>query len=108
MMGERLLWYRIASHLKTTVTELAGKITYTEFWDWLRFLEIEETRRTKQDYYLAQVAQYLKMALVKNPGTVKLGDCLLDLSISTEDPRERVKKSKAAWGMATGAPLKRN
>lgn len=108
MTGERLLWHRVAFHLKRTVGELKEQITLSEFFDWLRFLEIEETRRTKQDYYLAQVAMWMKIQCVKNPERVRLQDMLLDLSTSTATtltPEEIMRRSKAAWAGATGANL---
>lgn len=100
MTGEWLLWYRVAFHLGRTVWELKQQITYTEFWDWIVFLDREETRRTKQDYYLAQIATVLKQVNSTTPNKIKLKDSLIDFETPAAeqgDWKARMERSKAAW-----------
>ena len=49
--------------------DLKARITYREFVEWLCFLNKEEERQTKQDYYLAQIAAEIR----RGQG---LGDCV--------------------------------
>lgn len=80
------------------VRELMEKITFTEFLDWSQFLEQEERRRTKLDWYLAQVAAEVRRGTVTKPKTVKVSDFFVSyMEPGTED---RMKRSKFAWGIA--------
>ena len=74
MTGERLAWHRVAAHLHCTVEELAGKITVDEFNDWLDFIVWEEKRKSKLDFYLAQIAFQIVRGNAKNPNQVKMAD----------------------------------
>lgn len=74
--------------------------------EWLEFLEWDETRRTKLDYYLAQIAAQICRGQVKNPRTIKTNDFLIEMQTQTE--LERAKKSKAAWGLALGIKMDQN
>jgi len=72
-------------------------ITFSEFLDWLEFLNWQESRRDKTDFYLAQVAAEIRRGNVKRPNAVKTKD----FYVSHTDPAvgaDRVKKSKSAWG----------
>jgi len=79
MTGERLAWYRVASHLHIPVAELAERISFREFLDWLEFLSWWESHHDKDDYYLAQIAAEVRRSYVKHPKTVKTKDFLLGL-----------------------------
>lgn len=101
MTGERLSWYRLASHLKRPVGELKNQLTYKEFLEWTWFLDWDEWQRhSKADYYLAQVAMYVKKSMVKTPSSVKLDDLLIKFKrhqSSSASPEERIAASKSAW-----------
>ena len=90
MTGERLAWFRVASHLHTSVEELAGKITLSEFQDWLQYLEWEQNYHSKQDYYLAQIAAEIRKTRVKHPQKVKIDHLLMKF-------KRKVQDSKATW-----------
>lgn len=93
MTGERLAWYRVASHLHSSVADLRSRITYSEFLDWLQYLNWEEQRRGKLDFYLAQIAAEVRRSYVKHPKTVKLKDFFLTYF----EQNGRMQKSKEAW-----------
>jgi len=99
MTGERLAWFRVASHLKLTIGELRERITATEFLGWLQFLDWEERRETKQDYYLAQIAAETRRGNVKHPNRIKVKDLLLKFENGKEGNCER---SKSIWLNAVG------
>ena len=72
-------------------------IAFSEFLDWLEFLNWQESRRDKTDFYFAQLAAEVRRTMVKQPKSVKVKD----FYISYTDPAvgaARVKKSKSAWG----------
>lgn len=75
------------------MSELRGRITYSEFKEWLLFLELD----TKEDYYLAQIAAEIRRANVKNPNTIKIKDFLIKYRSASE---EKTAKSKSAWAKA--------
>ena len=117
MTGEVLAWYRVAARLGIPVEELREKIGRTEFLDWLAFLEWEETRTTKLDYYLAQItAEIVRAPLAsKDRKRVKLEQYLIKLvtrpmeapkettgAEPTEEQKQRMQRSKAAWGSYLG------
>jgi hypothetical protein len=102
MKGEKLGWFQVASHLSIPVAELAGRITYSEFQDWIAFLQREEERNTKLDIYLAQIAAEVRRGIVKNPKSVKTKDFLMKKQVHTPSPEEkkgeaRAARSKAIW-----------
>lgn len=76
MTGERLAWYRVAAHLRMPVAELQHRLTYTEFLEWLYYLDWERRQHSKLDHYLAQVAAEVRRTAVKHPRTVKTKDFL--------------------------------
>jgi len=95
MKGERLGWFQVASHLGVPVNELQDRITYSEFMDWITFLNREEGQVKKQDFYLAQIAAEVRRGNVKNPRSVKTKDFILKHSAG-KDPAP-VSKSKSTW-----------
>lgn len=101
-MGERLEWYRVASHLGMLVSELKGKVTYTEFLEWCFFLQKEEARNTKSDYYLAQIAATITRANVKNPKSVKVENFLIEMKAR---PKTTPQQSKSIWAAHLGIDL---
>jgi hypothetical protein len=83
-----------------TVEELSSRLTYSEFLEWVEFLELEEARHTKQDLYWAQIAAEIRRTIVKSPKDVKVKDFLFEMKAvepPQATPKERVKKSKSAW-----------
>ena len=79
MTGERLAWFRVASHLGVSVEELAVKISFREFLNWLEFLNWEDRQQTKADFYLAQIAAEIRRTVVKKPKDVKVKDFFVQI-----------------------------
>ena len=67
-------WYRLASHLKTSVLEIQEKITSIEFVEWIAYLDEDENKRSKSEYYLAQIAAEVRRSFAKNPHKVEMDD----------------------------------
>lgn len=105
MIGERLAWYRVASHLHSTVEELAQRISYSEFLGWLDYLLWDEQRQTKLDIYLANIAAEVRRSYVKHPKTVKAQDFLI--KVSEPKPAATGMASKAIWLQALNVKPKR-
>jgi len=75
-------------------------MTFTEFLEWIEFLDQEEKRDTKQDYYLAQIAATIVRVNInsKDQKKVKLKDYLLRfVDPPSPDQEEKMKKSKSVW-----------
>ena len=84
--------------------DLKERVTYREFLEWITFLNKEEERQTKQDYYLAQIAAEVRRGHVKSPRTVKVKDFLIQV-VPTPNEKKRMENSKSFWlGMAKVKP----
>lgn len=114
LTGERLAWFRVASHLQIPVGELRQRIGYSEFLEWLDFLQIEDSRVTKADLYLAQIAAEVRRSSVTEPRKVKIADFLVRVpenptaaKAEPEDAKARAQRSKKAWldALAVKAPV---
>lgn len=99
-----------------SVQRCQQETTSTEFVKWQWFLTTDMNLRTKQDYYLAQIAAEVRKTVVKKPQDVSIDDFLLefrekeqeDKPPTEEELQERIQKSKAAWlGISGLAALKR-
>ena len=84
----------MASHLRLTVEDARNKLTFRELLEWLQFLDMEERRHTKQEYYLAQIAAEIRRGQVKSPAQVKMNDFLISLKPKVEKKPEG---SKHIW-----------
>ncbi len=67
---------------------------------------MEDQKRTKQDYYLAQIAAEVRRGQVKHPRQVKLSDFLMRETDPVQD--DLAKKSKQAWLAAVGLQRKKS
>lgn len=84
----------MASHLKVPVRELKHRITFTEFLEWLEFLDKEEARHSKTDHYLAQITAEIRRGYVTDPNKVDSRDFLLRVkTVGSQHPST----SKAIW-----------
>ena len=93
MTGERLAWFRVASHLQIPVEELASRITFREFLNWLEYLVWADERTSKQDLYMAQLTAEVRRSYVTKPKTVKVADFI----IKSKRQMDAATSSKAAW-----------
>jgi hypothetical protein len=99
MSGARRAWFRVASHLHTSVARLQCELSYSEFLEWLEYLREEET---KEHWYLAQIAAEVRRSFVTAPGQIKVTDFLLR---SREEKKVQWEKSKEIWTSALGVRL---
>lgn len=75
--------FKIACRLGgMTVCELEQRLTFSEYQEWKAFLDIELNQHSKQDWYLAQIAQYCKTIFSKNKGKTK--DSLISFRFNTQ------------------------
>ena len=107
-MGERLLWFRVASHLGMPVQAAMESMTSTEFLDWVWFLEWRDTEEfNRTDFYLAQIAAQIEKGQVKSPGRVTTKNKLLKFvredKHHPESVEHRVQNSKNYWMGLCGA-----
>ena len=88
------------------------RITFTEFLEWIQFLEQEEWhKRTKLEYYLAQIAAEMRRStlVAADAKKVKISDYLLSFGEQTgADPEERIKHSKQTWASILGVNIGKN
>lgn len=73
---------------------MQDKLTYREFIEWLIFLQIEDNRETKMDYYLAQIAAEVRRGQAKNPKLVKVKDFIVQFMTPQQS---KAKYSKDTW-----------
>jgi len=103
-----LNWYKVASHLGVPVEELKGRVTYTEFLEWLEFLEWDHKHHAKADHYLAQIAAEIRRANVKSPARIKVQDFLFEWKEVPAGAEDRCMASKKAWASALRINLEQN
>jgi len=102
MTGERLAWYKLASHLHSPLQFVKRTTTSSEFVDWMSFLnkerEMEIETTSKMDYYLAAIVAEIRRGQVKHKDRVSIKDCLLKFSFKTGKPitKEAVATAAAA------------
>ena len=81
------------------------EITSSEFVEWIVFLNQEETKRTKQDFYLASIATEVRRSYVKDPNKVSMKD--LFISYVKDKPKltvqEKSNQAKAFFGALLGS-----
>jgi hypothetical protein len=82
-------------------------VTYTEFLEWLEFLQWDDRQHGKADHYMAQIAAEIRRANVKNPGRVKIQDFLFQWREVTAAERKS-EASKKAWTSALKINLQKN
>lgn len=103
-MGERLGWFRLASHLKIPVSTLQKSTSSSEFIEWMVYLEEEVNDFHRDSFYWAQIAAEIRRANSRNPKSVKTEDFLLKFTKKKEkSSEERISESKAAWFAAANA-----
>jgi len=86
LRGDTLVWLRLASRLGMSLQRCRAETTSSELTLWKVHMEEETYEHTKQDYYLAQIAQEVRKVLSKKPNNIKLKSFLLSY--------ERAKKKK--------------
>lgn len=61
--------------------------TSSEFVDWMYFAELELVEKTKQDYYLAQIAaeiRQVRQMFADHPKQIALKDCFIPFELEDE------------------------
>ncbi len=79
-------------------------MTYTEFLEWLEFLQWNEERHAKSDVYMAQIAAEIRRSNVKNPRKVRTQDFLLKQREESTAPMD----SKKIWAAHLKIDLRKN
>jgi len=82
-------------------------VTYTEFLEWLEFLQWEDRQHAKSDHYMAQIAAEIRRANVKNPGRIKVQDFLFKWREVTA-VESKSEASKKTWASALKINLQKN
>lgn len=89
---------------------MKAQLTYEQFVEWAVFLNSEETRITKLDLYLAQIAAEVRRGYVKEPKKVKVSDFLVGEESESRSPlpdSSALKDSKSVWMSAVGHKKKK-
>ncbi len=78
-------------------------MTYTEFLEWLEFLQWDEMRHAKADVYMAQIAAEIRRSNAKNPRRIRTQDFLLK-----QREGEDKQGSKKIWAAHLKINLQKN
>jgi len=100
----------LASHLHLSVDRCKQETSSSQFIDWMVFLELERNFTTKQDVYLAQIAQEVQRSYVAEPNKVKLKSFIRKFKtmfenendLTEEEVDSRTEASKSFWLKALG------
>jgi len=98
--------------LKKTVQEAQKSITSSEFLEWMEFLECEEQRHTKEDYYSALIASEIRRSWVKDAYKVKTDSFLIKWvkkKMKVNKTKEDITmQHKLFWGVVLANPMSKN
>jgi hypothetical protein len=86
-----------------------SEITSSEFPEWIAFLNQEETKRTKQDFYLASIAAEVRKGNVKHPKKVKISDLFIRYAKKKVKMtiKQKSDEAKAFFGALLGSSKKK-
>lgn len=91
-------------HLPVSVCK--ALISATEFEDWKVILRERVNEHDALHYYLAQIACEVRRSYIKRPNRVKLKQFLLTFKVPKVERKlsgkQRIARSKAAWGSILG------
>ena len=90
------------------------EIPSTEFLEWIAYLDADEDKFHREDYYLANIAAEIRRSYVKDPMKVRTDSFLMKFK-KDRKPRkkkklsikERTKRAKAFWGAVLKLPSSR-
>lgn len=84
------------------------EITSSEFVEWIVFLDEEEMKRTKQDFYLASIAAEVRKGNVKHPNKVKVSHLFITYAKKKVKMtiKEKAADAKKFFGALLGSPWK--
>lgn len=81
------------------------EIPSSEFVEWIVFLNQEEVKRTKQDFYLASIATEVRRSWVKDPKKVSMKDLYITYVTRKKKTtaKEKMNEAKAFFGAMLGS-----
>jgi len=91
-------WLRLASHLHLPLQVVMSLTTSTEYYLWMEYLDNEDRKNSKQEYYLAQIALEVRRNWAKNPNSYKLDDFLFKVD---KKPPVKTKEGEADVNLDT-------
>lgn len=108
-------WLRLATHLHLPLQVVMRQTTSTEFLMWMEYLDEEEGRNKKYEFYLANIIAETRRSWVKNPSKVKLTDFLFHPESRDKKPevkaaspdKDKLDAYKQIWFTATGLNSKK-
>jgi hypothetical protein len=84
-----------------SVAQCQRETSSYDFLAWMEYLQEQDERRKKEEYYLAQIAVEIRRTRAKNPKSIKLEHGLLQFKSAKKSKQmtveERTRISKTAW-----------
>lgn len=105
-------WFRLASHLHLPLQRVQAETTYSEFLDWIHYLQHEYPNDFNPDHwYYAKIIATIKASNSKEAVSIK--DQLISFAPeevpkepTTEEERQAwIARSKANWAAALGMSI---
>ena len=99
MTGEKLGWFRLASHLHSPIQLVKRTTSSTDFVDWMVYLNEEPNRFNPLFMYIAQLTAELRRSWVTSAyaKNTKTEDFLIKFVDKKEVIKQKVQQSKKAW-----------
>jgi len=99
MTGEKLGWFRLASHLHSPIQLVKKRTSSTDFVDWIVYLNEEPNRFNPLFMYIAQLTAELRRSWVTSAHAkkVKTEDFIIKFVDKKEVVKQKAKASKKAW-----------
>ena len=88
------------------------EISSTGFLEWIVYLDADEDRFHREDYYLANIAAEIRRSYVKDPMKVKTDSFLMKFKKDRKSRKklsikERTKRAKVFWGAVLKFPKRK-
>jgi len=98
MTGERLNWFRLASHLHSPIQYVKQTTSSLDFTDWIAYLSEEPNRFNALYMYIAQLTAEVRRSWVTKTARQKTetSDFIIKF-VEKKDVIERQATSKRSW-----------
>jgi len=99
MTGERLSWFRLASHLSMPIQYVKQTTSSLDFTNWIVYLNEEPNRFNALYMYLAQLTAEIRRSWVKQSDVrkVKASAFIIKFVDKTEVVKQKIEVSKRTW-----------
>jgi len=108
MTGERLSWFRLASHLHLPIQHVKQTTSSLDFTNWIVYLNEEPNRFNALYNYFAQLTAEIRRSWITSAAakSIKTSDFIIEFVDKKEIVKQKMQTSKRAWLKCLGIKRK--